>query len=65
MPTYTLKLQLPSHPPTRSANVDALAEVFGLTLDPDQPTTLIEPCPVTINPGQVVYITGAKPRLHF
>lgn len=38
----------------------AAAALFGLTLDPHTTTELIPPTPITLRPGQVVFLTGTS-----
>ena len=59
MPTYTLEKSFNMRAPL-TPNVRKLAELFGLAASSDRKVTVIERCEIDIEPGQVVYITGAS-----
>ena len=59
MTTYTLQKSFKTHAPT-SPNVTAVANMFGLGTNQDKQLNIIEKCEIEIEPGQVVYITGAS-----
>ena len=59
MTTYTLEKTLRTDAPV-SAKVSAVANMFGLGLDRAKTLNIIERCNMDIEPGQVVYITGAS-----
>lgn len=43
-----------------SPNVLQIAGMFGLGIDTSQTVTIIEPTPLNLSPGQLVFITGAS-----
>lgn len=43
-----------------SSKVTAVAEMFGLGTDRDKEVTVVAPCEIEIEAGQVVYITGGS-----
>ena len=59
MTTYTVQKQVASRVKP-SANVLAVARMFGIGADSRRHLQLIEPCEIKIEPGNVVYITGGS-----
>jgi len=59
MTTYMLEKQVESHAQA-SDNVTAVAQMFGIGMDRQRPFQLLHRCRITIEPGNVVYITGGS-----
>ena len=59
MTTYTLDKEVSSQVAS-SPKVAAVAQMFGLGADSRRKFRLVDNCKVSIEPGQVVYITGGS-----
>ena len=59
MGTYVVEKSFASHVPL-SANVISIAKMFGLGTDQDKPIQVLGRGEITIESGQVVYLTGAS-----